>query len=71
MKLNSTKLRNIMAKKELGVCELANKAGVSTASVSKYIRGLVAPSIKSMGKIANALDIDVEEIIEKEKEQTR
>lgn len=69
MKLNSTKLQNIMAKKELGVCELAKKAGVSTASVSKYTRGLVEPSIKSMGKIANALDVNVEEIIEDEKEK--
>lgn len=69
MKLNSKKMQNIMAKKELGVCELAKKAGVSTASVSKYAHGLVNPSVKSMGKIANALNIDVEEIIEDEKEK--
>ena len=70
MKLNSSKLKKIMANKELSVCELAKKASVSTASVSKYTRGLVEPSIKSIGKIANALNIDVEEIIEDEKEQT-
>lgn len=67
MKLNSSKLKKIMANKELSVCELAKKASVSTASVSKYTRGLVEPSIKSIGKIANALNIDLEEIIEDEK----
>lgn len=70
MKLNSSKLKKIMANKELSVCELAKKASVSTASVSKYTRGLEEPSIKSIGKIANALNIDLEEIIEDEKEQT-
>ena len=50
-------LKKIMANKELSVCELAKKASVSTASVSKYTRGLVEPSIKSIGKIANALNL--------------
>lgn len=72
MELNAKKLRFIMARKEVGVRELAEKAGISAAAVSRYTRGITKPSIKSLGKIANALDVEVEEIIEdeKEKEQT-
>ncbi len=68
MKISSQKLQKIMAKKELSVCELAKIAGLSRASVSKYTHGIVQPSIKSAGKIANALCVDVTEIIENEKE---
>ena len=64
MKLDVKKMQLIMARKELGIRELAKKAGVSAASVSKYARGLVEPSIRSLGKVANALDVDVTEIIE-------
>ena len=68
MELNAKKLRFIMARKEVGVRELAEKAGIS-AAVSRYTRGITKPSIKSLGKIANALDVEVEEIIEDEKEK--
>ena len=67
MELNAKKLRFIMARKEVGVRELAEKAGISAAAVSRYTRGITKPSIKSLGKIANALDVEVEEIIEDEK----
>ena len=69
MELNAKKLRFIMARKEVGVRELAEKAGISAAAVSRYTRGITQPSIKSLGKIANALDVEVEEIIEDEKEK--
>lgn len=69
MELNAKKLRFIMARKEVGVRELAEKAGISAAAVSRYTRGITKPSIKSLGKIANALDVEVEEIIEDEKEK--
>ena len=44
------KLRFIMARKEVGVRELAEKAGISAAAVSRYTRG-TKPSIKSLSKI--------------------
>lgn len=71
MKLDSKKLQLTMARKELGVRELAKKVGMSAASVSKYTRGLTQPSIKALGKMANTLGVDVTEIIQDEKEQTQ
>lgn len=73
MKLDAKKLQLIMARKEIGVRELAKKAGMSPAAVSKHTRGLMQPSIKMLGKLANGLGVDVTEILqdEKEKEQTR
>lgn len=64
MNLDVKKLQLIMARKEIGVCELAEKAGMSGAAVSKYTRGLMKPTIKPLGKLANALGVDVTEIIE-------
>ena len=57
MELSAKKLRFIMARKEVGVRELAEKAGISAAAVSRYNRGITKPSIKSLGKISNAQDV--------------
>lgn len=66
MNLDPKKFQLVMAQKEMGVCELAEKANMSAASISKYARGLTKPSIKSLGKISKALNVDVEEIIQTE-----
>lgn len=73
MKLDARKLQLVMARKQLGVRELAGNAGMSAAAVSKYTRGLMQPSIKMLGKLSMGLGVDVTEIIQDEtkKEQIR
>ena len=69
MKIDTKKLELAMARKEIGVRELAIMSGTSPGAISKYIRGLMNPSIKNIGKISRAIGVDVTEIIEVEKKE--
>ena len=73
MKLDPKKLEIEMARMEMGVRDLAAKADISFLAVSKYIRGLMNPQTKPIGKIAKALNVDVTEIIvgEGRKDETK
>lgn len=73
MELKKRKLQILMAKNQLSVKELSEKSGLSANAISSFLSGRRKPSIKSLGMLANGLSVDVEEIIEdeKEKEQTQ
>lgn len=64
MRLNREKLDLLRAKNLLTLQQLAKLAGVSTATLVK--RGNLG--VVTIGRIAKALNVDVEEIIEKEGE---
>lgn len=64
MKINSTKLELLTAKRGLTFSGLAEKSGVSRQSISTVkTRGTCRPS--TLVKLASALNIDPAEIIEK------
>jgi len=52
-----SKIRDIRMKKNLKLSQLAEKAGLSTSYISLLERDLTSPSISSLRKIADALDI--------------
>ncbi len=62
MKLDHDKLDLLRARNVLTLSQLAKAANVSTASI---VRGK-NPSVTTVGKLARALGVDVEEIIVKE-----
>ena len=64
MKLNREKLDLLRAKNLLTLQQLAKLAGVSTATLVKGGN----PGVVTIGRIAKALNVDVEEIIVKEGE---
>ena len=64
MKLNREKLDLLRAKNLLTLQQLAKLAGVSTATLVKSGN----PGVVTIGRIAKALNVDVEEIIVKEGE---
>lgn len=64
MKVNKQKLQIAMANKCLTIGELANMAGVSRISISKYLSGLRNPKPKTLGKIAKVLNVTVEDLID-------
>ena len=66
MKLNKNKLDLIRARKCAQLKDIAAAAGVSTATIQKGYKRDIAP--ECIGKIAKALNVDVEEIIVKEGE---
>lgn len=63
MNLDLRKLKIAQAKACLSVNELAEKSGLKRTTVSKITNGITAPSVKSVGLLAKALNVDVTEII--------
>lgn len=66
MKVNKQKLQVAMANACLNMDDLAALAEVSRVSISKYLSGVRNPKPKTIGKIAKALNVPVENLIDVE-----
>ena len=65
MKLDVLKIKLIMARKELNQTDLAKKCGMRRQVLNAiFIRETC--TLKTIGKIANALGVDVTEIVKEE-----
>ncbi|MBP3524326.1 MAG: helix-turn-helix transcriptional regulator [Clostridia bacterium] len=65
MKINTFRINTLLAKQGLTQAELARRAGMTKQATCALIqRGTCEP--RTAGKIASALNIDVEELIQKE-----
>lgn len=58
LRLDRKKLNNAMAKNLLNATDLAKKAGLSNATLSRMLKNNMVYSLKALGKIAQALNID-------------
>lgn len=64
MRVNVNKIKLAQANECLSVNELVKRTGLGRATVSKIINGMSKPSTKTLGLIAKALNVSVEDIIE-------
>lgn len=64
MKIDAKKLRLAMARACLDTVDLADKAGVHKGTVFNVLSGRTIGNLSTIGKIANALGVDVTEILE-------
>lgn len=62
--MNTKKVRALMAKQQLTQKALAKKAGVALNVLQLGLSGKRKTSVKCIGRIAAALDVDVEEIMD-------
>ena len=61
LKLNRIKV--VMAEKDKTGLWLSEQIGKSNTTVSKYLNQRVQPDIKTLNEIANALDVDVKDLL--------
>lgn len=62
-KVFGTNLKEILKKKNMSQSELAEKAGLTGAAVSRYFKGTRIPKVTTAYKIAEALEVTVEELL--------
>ena len=53
------RIRSARSRRELSVAELAGRAGVSKSLVSQIERGIAAPSIDTVRRLASVLQVPV------------
>lgn len=63
MIFNSEKFCIILAKKQLSIREVAKRTNIHESNISKYKTGSQNPNPKSIGKLAEALNVNIDEII--------
>ena len=61
LKLNRIKV--VMAEKDKTGLWLSEQIGKSNTTVSKYLNKRVQPDLKTLNEIANALDVDVKDLL--------
>ena len=61
LKLNRIKV--VMAEKDKTGLWRSEQIGKSNTTVSKYLNQRVQPDLKTLNEIANALDVDVKELL--------
>ena len=65
MKLNAWKIKLILAEREMNQSDLAVKIGVNRQQVNEILSRETC-SLKTLGRVAKALGVDVTEIIKEE-----
>lgn len=64
MKINKTKLIMAMANACSTIGELSDHSGISRTALNTFINGKGNPKPATIGKVAKALNINVEDLIE-------
>lgn len=64
MKLDSVKLRRIMAAKNFNVSRLAEAANLSPAAINNWLNHGTNPRIDTVGRLAKALEVDIFDLME-------
>lgn len=62
--MNRIKLLDLIASKGMTQAELADKAGLSRASVNKLLKHGSKPRLDTLGKIAKALGVKPSELLD-------
>ncbi len=63
MNLDFKKLRIAQAKACISTNELVERTGLGRSTISKILNGVNAPSVKSAGLIARALNTEITELL--------
>lgn len=66
MKLNGMQLEIVMANRCMTINDLSQKSNVSRVALTRFISGKCNPKPATIGKIAKALGVTVQELIETE-----
>lgn len=61
--LNLNRIKVVMAEKDKTGLWLSEQIGKSNTTVSKYLNQRVQPDLKTLNEIANALDVDVKDLL--------
>ena len=66
MNIDINKIKIVQANECLSFNELVEKIGLGRATVSKIINGYAKTSVKNLGLIAKALNVQVKELLAEE-----
>lgn len=61
--LDTEKLKTLLKRQEMAQRELAEKAGTTEVSVSRYLRGQRTPRLLTLAAIAQVLGVSIDDLL--------
>lgn len=61
------RIKEVLKEKKMTVVSLASSVGMAQPSMSNIVNGKSTPSLETLEKIANALDVDITELFDQPK----
>ena len=58
-------LRQILHEKGISIVQLSKMSGISSSNLSNYMNGKISPTLETLYKIAEALNVDITELFKK------
>lgn len=62
------RLREILKDRQITIGQFAELSGISQSNLSNYMMGKVSPTLETLNKIANTLNVDITELFKKEED---
>lgn len=62
------RLREILKERQITIGQFAEMSGVSQSNLSNYMTGKVSPTLETLNRIANTLNIEITELFKKEED---
>ena len=62
------RLREILKTRQITIGQFAEMSGISQSNLSNYMMGKVSPTLDTLNKIANTLNMNITELFKKEED---
>lgn len=62
------RLREILKERQITIAQFAVISGISQSNLSNYMMGKVSPTLETLNKIADALNVDITTLFRKEED---
>lgn len=64
MNFSLKKFCYLLAQKKISLTALSRKSNIAASSLSRYAKGQIKPNPKNIGKLAEALNVNIDELID-------
>ena len=62
------RLREILKERQISIAQFSTMCGISQSNISNYMCGKISPTLETLNKIADSLDIDITELFKKQED---
>ena len=63
--MTELRLREILKERKISVSRLAEQSGISASNLSNYMNVKISPTLETLGKISETLNIEISELFRK------
>ena len=62
------RLRDILKERQISIAQFSTMCGISQSNISNYMCGKISPTLETLNKIADSLNIDITELFKKQED---